>query len=467
MKKIFFYISAAILVLCMAACSKETPATPETGRQMAIVANIEDALNTKASLDGNDTEGYQVLWSEGDQINIHGEIDGKQETFTYTLTKGAGTTSGVFEGPELPDGEYTAGYGDNLSMANGGILLNEQSYSPSMNAGCAPMMAEVTVANGDASITKFKNICGLMRLKLKGAGMVKEIKITTNQAQGGLIDLDEDGAARVRVYPGIKEITLNCGKNGVDLTPEGTYFYISMPKKNYTGVEIEVTDVNNDTCTRTLKADKTLDIARAQITPVGFEVTFYRGRGRATNKNGETVGWVQLWADGPKFAEYNVGVTDGKAESIGGYYCRGKSIDKDPNHAYNNQTSVLTGNDDTATNLWGDNWRMPTQAEFEALLANCDQAWTQVNDVNGYKFTGRDLYASNSLFLPATGAYQYNYIRDPGQGFYWSSSPYSGTSIYAQIKMEHSPAMVFGSSIQPRFDQLYRGWGLAVRAVLK
>ena len=32
------------------------------------------------------------------------------------------------------------------------------------------------------------------------------------------------------------------------------------------------------------------------------------------------VNWVQLWKNGPKFAEYNVGVTDGKAESYGGLY---------------------------------------------------------------------------------------------------------------------------------------------------
>ena len=149
------------------------------------------------------------------------------------------------------------------------------------------------------------------------------------------------------------------------------------------------------------------------------------GTAKATIGGSEVdVNWVQLWENGPKFAEYNVGVTDGKAESYGGYYCWGSSIDKDSNAAYKEGTDALTGTDDTATNLWGSAWRMPTQAELEALLANCDVAWTAVNGVDGRKFTGKGAYASNSVFLPAAGeCYRGNVSAHGYYVYYWSSTP--------------------------------------------
>lgn len=169
------------------------------------------------------------------------------------------------------------------------------------------------------------------------------------------------------------------------------------------------------------------------------------------------VPWVRLWENGPKFAEYNVGVTDGKAESYGGYYCWGSSIDKDPNQAYNKGLDSLTGNDDTATNLWGSAWRMPTQAEFQALLDNCDAKWTTLNGVNGCKFIGKGNYSSNCVFFPAAGSY-YN---DPrGQSnycHYWSSTSSDDSANAHHLKIS--------STIHEELDNT-RVYGYSVRAVL-
>ena len=142
---------------------------------------------------------------------------------------------------------------------------------------------------------------------------------------------------------------------------------------------------------------------------------------------GNKVKWVQLWEGGPKFAEFNVGVTDGKAESYGGYYCWGKTVDQDSKGAYKGGTSALTGTDDTATNLWGSNWRMPTKDEFGALLNNCTCTWTtNYNGIgaDGLLCTGKDAYSSNSVFLPAAGYCYFGDVFDQGDyGAYWSSTP--------------------------------------------
>ena len=167
------------------------------------------------------------------------------------------------------------------------------------------------------------------------------------------------------------------------------------------------------------------------------------------------VNWVQLWENGPKFAEYNVGAANNKAEDYGGYYAWGGSQDKVDDH--NTGSATLTGDADTATKLWGNAWRMPTQAELEALPANCDVEWTAVNGVNGRKFTGKGDYASNSVFLPAAGYFNYGYVRGQGDfGYYWSSTP---------LGSDRACSLLFNSGLQiVSLD--YRDRGYSVRAVL-
>ena len=173
------------------------------------------------------------------------------------------------------------------------------------------------------------------------------------------------------------------------------------------------------------------------------------------------VNWVQLWAGGPKFAEYNVGVTDSNAESYGGYYNWGMSeVQTSSNYSnYKSGTDPLTGTDDTATNLWGSNWRMPTQAELQALLSNCDVEWTTVGGVYGRKYTGKGDYSSNSVFLPAAGGcYDGDVLCQGSDGYYWSSTPYDG-SYYAYY-------LDFDSGGQGVSDYDPRDYGYSVRAVL-
>ena len=157
--------------------------------------------------------------------------------------------------------------------------------------------------------------------------------------------------------------------------------------------------------------------------------------GKATATIGgvdKDVNWVQLWENGPKFAEYNVGAAS--ATEYGGYYAWGGSQDKvDDDYT---GSGDLTGNYDTATNLWGSKWRMPTKAEFEALLNsdNCEVEWTtnyNGTGKNGLLCTGKDAYSSNSVFLPAAGYCDDGNVDCQGTfGVYWSSTPESSYEAY-------------------------------------
>ena len=158
------------------------------------------------------------------------------------------------------------------------------------------------------------------------------------------------------------------------------------------------------------------------------------------------LGGVQLWENGPYWAECNVGAskpeeygyyfwwgdTVGYSRSGGTwtsdyYYCdvawvssTGTRMSSSPFSlsfcpTYNKSNSTLqsqgyidsTGNlvakYDAATAHLGAPWRMPTRTEIDALINNCATTWTTRNGVYGRLVTGKGAYASKSIFLPAAG----------------------------------------------------------------
>lgn len=185
------------------------------------------------------------------------------------------------------------------------------------------------------------------------------------------------------------------------------------------------------------------------------------GRSIASINGSEVeVGWVRLWEDGPKFAVYNLGVTDGKQESYGGYYCWGKTKNLDPNNAYCTTTASLVGADDTATALWGLNWRMPTNTELQALLDNCNVGSTTVNGVSGRMFTGKGNYSDYSIFLPTAG-YSSSGSVTGGFSDYWSSTPNGADNAYYLSLF----SVIGYNTYVVKSDR--RSYGYSVRAVLE
>ena len=183
---------------------------------------------------------------------------------------------------------------------------------------------------------------------------------------------------------------------------------------------------------------------------------------------------VQLWEGGPYWATTNIGAEN--PEDYGYYFWWGDTVGytrsggtwDDINLIYSGVTWVSSasqqmdgspfssscptyGNDnaalrsagyiDSTGNLapahdaahvhWGGAWRMPTDAEFSALISNCTTTWTTRNGVYGRLLTGKGTYADRSIFLPAAGLGHGSNLNPPGSyGDYWSSTPYSDDSFY-------------------------------------
>ena len=150
---------------------------------------------------------------------------------------------------------------------------------------------------------------------------------------------------------------------------------------------------------------------------------------------------------GIRWASCNVGAT--AAEGYGDYYAWGETAPKTDyswatykhaNGAVNKLTKYCTDTsygdncftddkttlepeDDAATVNWGEEWRMPTDAEWTELREQCTWTWTTLNGVYGCQVTSKT--NSNSIFLPAAG-YRYGTdLNNVGSyGDYWSSSLY-------------------------------------------
>lgn len=155
--------------------------------------------------------------------------------------------------------------------------------------------------------------------------------------------------------------------------------------------------------------------------------------------NPKSLGGVQLWADGPFWAETNLGESEVQDHpEYGAFY---KFDDA--------EAAVKL--------LLGQEWRVPSKGDFDKLVDDsyCTKVWDETK--KGWTFTGKGAYSSNSIFLPAAG-----YDGRNGQGriraglnsCYWSSKVYEGTFMWS-LKIDTDTAFTSkyersaGASVRP------------------
>ena len=207
------------------------------------------------------------------------------------------------------------------------------------------------------------------------------------------------------------------------------------------------------------------------------------------NSGSDTLGGVQLWENGPYWADCNVGAS--QPEEYGYYFWWGDTVGytntgsgwisvKDgtsilfdnsgaaastygkDNSAllsagYIDSTGNLASEHDAAHAHWGGVWRMPTYAEISALIDNCTTTWITTNGVSGRLVTGKGAFADRSIFLPAAGVGLDSYLYYPGSyGNSWSSTPYPDNSGLAWHLYFNSSSFYrsydfryFGRSVRP------------------
>ncbi len=426
MKMTMKWAALAACVLAMVSCQENLQPevnVPEKGA-VSFKATAENPA-TKTTL--NDT--YQVLWQNGDKIKVK---DGSGNVSQYETANSASATAEFNfvegSGTAAAGGPYEAWYPATLFDGTSQALPAVQQYVAN-NISEAPMYA----TSADHNLA-FKNLCGIIRLKITtdvNRSVSKIVLSDTNKGLSGAFTIDLNGEA---VVSGTDGVTLDCGTSGAAIGTTATNFYIAVPAGSYEHLKITVVATDGSVQTRTTKSGKSITVERNKITDIALTFSNLAATKGSADINGDIPqGWVQLWPGGPKWAEFNVGSTISTYANVteyshpnvvGGYYSfKGRhDSSSDPN-----------GIGDTATYLWGTNWRTPTPAEEQALIDNC--IWTYCDGTNvqfaagctlaGWKVSGKDDgYTENAIFLPLVGIRDQNQS-SPGEvgtrGCYWTA----------------------------------------------
>lgn len=180
---------------------------------------------------------------------------------------------------------------------------------------------------------------------------------------------------------------------------------------------------------------------------------------------------------GTKWATVNIGADT--PENFGNYYAWGENSSKN-NYSWatyswkvssqvtngvesipledNGTTKSLSKTVDTATNIWGGEWRMPTLDEWKELIDNCKSYAVTLNGVAGRAFLGSN---GNIIFVGAPGYISSNSKSgENSTGEYWTSSQNSETyAHYARISTT--------ANVTPSLERQYKYYGCSIRPVFK
>ena len=129
---------------------------------------------------------------------------------------------------------------------------------------------------------------------------------------------------------------------------------------------------------------------------------------------------------GTKWAKMNVGASSETAYGNYYKYGSGSKLYSNDGIEYGGTDNPLLTSDDTAAQVMGGQWHMPTKEQIEELTANTTYEWTTINGINGGKFTAVN---GNYVFFPAAGLYSNTNVINVGStGYYRSSTPGSSGS---------------------------------------
>ncbi len=358
--------------MMMAGCSNDDFGGATQG--MTLNATVEQpasrAIMTEET-DGN----YQFSFTDNDNISVG------NTTLTsdyYIFTKSGEKFSCATAKPAVSDVDWYAYFpGTTVSLDNQtGDLAGVANYY-----ACAGKTAQATTGANGLAISLTPQVAILRIVKVDGNSTTCDInvKIGDKWVSGLTAKSNEAG---FDVVTSESKVTLLTAKE------PGTY-YIAVP------AGVQITIYNGDSKFKATKA-------------AGLKAGMYytlttgpvRGEASATGVT-EKVGWVQLWAGGPKFAEQNV--------------------------ATKTQMNWTTA---VKNEFWGGNWRVPTKDEMSGLVGQTAVGnsftintvkveYLQENNEFGFKFTGvQPGYTKNSIFLPAIGA---SHTINDGFGVYWTS----------------------------------------------
>lgn len=355
-----------LATMVLAACSDDTT-EPAVKRGMVLKANVEDT-DTRATITDNEGK-WKFAFATNDMVKV-----GNDQVTDYYTFKSNGTEFASADALQTTTPATWCAFfpGETIDLRNQSGAFADVAKNYALAGATA-----TTTTGSDGLTVTMKAKAAVLRIV--GVNKGESLDISVKTADGYVSGL-------------------TAKKNSADFGVQTSDTKVSLLKANDAGVyyvvvpaEVKLSVYNGDKPMKTTK-DAGLTAGKYYTLKTG-ETT-----GSATNKLGETISWVQLWAGGPKFATENV-------------------------------ANKMTWKDATKTGaeyVWGANWRTPTKDEmtfvdakqgsdgFYTLNPLNTKAEIQVqNGVPGILYTGiQPGYTDKTLFLPAEGnedSFYYSY----------------------------------------------------------
>ena len=273
MKKIVFALFAAVF-FCTACFEIEQPYVSDEHTGPILSATIEQEDLTKTMLDNG-----KVLWSANDKIAVFLKSTtlsqyGVQSSFVGKPYADFSSMSSIVSGNEWEhvvafyplSSTVTAERNNTYYKLNITLPAEQQYVEGSFGNGAFPM-----VALSDDYNLEFKNICGGIKLQLKGTMKVASITVTSNGTEKlsgkAVLIAFKNGTNPSLTMDGTtasNSVSLNCGA-GVQLNEtSATEFIVAIPPITFSN-GFKVTIKDTDGAAYILKATKSNTIKRSSI----------------------------------------------------------------------------------------------------------------------------------------------------------------------------------------------------------
>lgn len=392
MKKTLLFLIAATAMM-MTGCSNDDFGGATQG--MTLNATVEQPAS-RATMTGPNDGPYKFSFTDNDKLYV----TNSEVSNYYTFTKNGETFTSTNAKPTNAAADWYAYFpGNTVDLTNqNGDLTGVANYY-----ACAGKTASATTGADGLTIALKPQVAILRIVKVDGNSTTCDINVKT--VDGKWVS----GLKAKNNEAGFDVVTSDSKVSLLNKQEPGAY-YIAVPA----GVQIAIYNGGKQ-----LKATKAAGLAAGKY----YTVTTgpVSGEASATGVT-EKVGWVQLWAGGPKFAKQNV---DG----------------------------TMSWTAANANTFWGTNWRVPTKDEMNGLVGSSTEGgnsfttttvkveYLKENNEFGFKFTGvQPGYTRNSIFLPTVGE---KHDLSSGNGNYWTSYQDASTKNCSALSLWYADGKLY------------------------